>query len=208
QLSQPLQLGVDGGPVFHGCIFGRAPSRWCQFAAGGAGAGSDGLTGTMPVSCRQVNQRRRSIAGSIPAQESAMRIGDVMSRDVCVVSPATTLREAAREMARRDVGCLPVGEDDRLVGIVTDRDIVLRRIGEGLDPDSSVREVMTAGVKYCFDDEDVDEVAANMAGLEKRRLPVLNRDMRLVGIVSLANFAYSHDQQASQELLRGVARPH
>ncbi|WP_028915134.1 MULTISPECIES: CBS domain-containing protein [unclassified Pseudoxanthomonas] len=137
-----------------------------------------------------------------------MRIGDVMSRDVCVVSPATTLREAAREMARRDVGCLPVGEDDRLVGIVTDRDIVLRGIGEGLDPDSSVREVMTAGVKYCFDDEDVDEVAANMAGLEKRRLPVLNRDMRLVGIVSLANFAYSHDQQASQELLRGVARPH
>lgn len=137
-----------------------------------------------------------------------MRIGDVMSRDVCVVSPSTSLQEAARQMAARDVGCLPVGENDRLVGIVTDRDLVLRGISEGRGAEAEVREVMTPEVKYCFEDEDLDEVAANMAGLEKRRLPVLSRDMRLVGIVSLANFAHSHDPQASQELLRGVARPH
>ncbi len=137
-----------------------------------------------------------------------MRISEVMSRDVCVVSPGTTLQDAARRMAEHDVGSLPVGEDDRLVGIVTDRDLVLRGIGEGRDVGTPVREVMTPEVQYCFDDQDVDEVAATMAGLELRRLPVVDRDMRLVGIVSLANFAHSHDAQASQELLRGVARPH
>ena len=137
-----------------------------------------------------------------------MRIGDVMSRDVCVISPSTSMQDAARRMAERDIGCLPVGENDRLVGMVTDRDMVLRGISEGRSADSPVGEVMTAEVKYCFEDEDVDEVAANMAGLEKRRLPVLDRDMRLVGIVSLANFAHSRDDEASQELLRGVARPH
>ena len=137
-----------------------------------------------------------------------MRIGDVMSRDVCVISPSTSMQDAARRMAERDIGCLPVGENDRLVGMVTDRDMVLRGISEGRSADSPVGEVMTPEVKYCFEDEEVDEVAANMAGLEKRRLPVLDRDMRLVGIVSLANFAHSRDDEASQELLRGVARPH
>lgn len=137
-----------------------------------------------------------------------MRIGDVMSRDVCVISPSTSMQDAARRMAERDIGCLPVGENDRLVGMVTDRDMVLRGISEGRSADSPVGEVMTPEVKYCFEDEDVDEVAANMAGLEKRRLPVFDRDMRLVGIVSLANFAHSRDDEASQELLRGVARPH
>lgn len=137
-----------------------------------------------------------------------MRISEVMTRDVCVVGPDTSLQEAARQMAARDVGSLPVGENDRLVGIITDRDIVLRGVSEGRSVDSTVAEVMTPEVQYCFEDQDVDEVATNMAGLEKRRLPVLDRDMRLVGIVSLANFAHSHDTEASQELLRGVARPH
>lgn len=137
-----------------------------------------------------------------------MRISDVMSREVCVIAPDTTLQDAARQMAAHDVGSLPVGENDRLVGIVTDRDIVVRGVGEGRDRDCPVREVMTPDVQYCFEDQDVDEVASTMAGLEMRRLPVLDRDMRLVGIVSLANFAHGHDPQASQELLRGVARPH
>lgn len=137
-----------------------------------------------------------------------MRISDVMSREVCVIAPDTTLQDAARQMAAHDVGSLPVGENDRLVGIVTDRDIVVRGVGEGRDRDCAVREVMTPDVQYCFEDQDVDEVASTMAGLEMRRLPVLDRDMRLVGIVSLANFAHGHDPQASQELLRGVARPH
>ncbi len=137
-----------------------------------------------------------------------MRISDVMSRDVCVVGPETPLQSAARLMAEHDVGSLPVGTDDRLVGIVTDRDIVLRGVGEGRSVDTPVREVMTPEVQYCFEDQDVDEVASTMAGLELRRLPVLDRNMRLVGIVSLANIAHSHDTQASQELVQGVARPH
>jgi CBS domain-containing protein len=137
-----------------------------------------------------------------------MRISEVMSADVCVVAPDTTLREAARLMATRDVGSLPVGEGDRLVGFLTDRDIVLRAVAGGRGPDATVREVMSPEVKYCFDDEDIDHVAGNMAMLEMRRLPVVDRDKRLVGIVSLANFAHSRDMGASQELLRGVARPH
>jgi CBS domain-containing protein len=137
-----------------------------------------------------------------------MRINEVMSTDVCVIGPGTSLRDAARMMAARDVGSLPVGEDDRLVGFVTDRDIVLRAVGEGLGADTAVREVMSSDIRYCFDDEDIDHVAGNMAQLEMRRLPVLSRDKRLVGIVSLANFAYSRDTGASQELLRGVAKPH
>jgi len=137
-----------------------------------------------------------------------MRISEVMSTDVCVVAPDTSLRDAARMMAERDVGSLPVGAGDRLVGFLTDRDIVLRAVAGGHGPDTLVREVMSSNVKYCYDDEDIDNVAENMAMLEMRRLPVVDRDKRLVGIVSLANFAHSRDAGASQELLRGVAKPH
>lgn len=137
-----------------------------------------------------------------------MRISEVMSTDVCVVAPDTTLREAACLMASHDVGSLPVGEGDRLVGFLTDRDIVLRAVASGHGPEATVRQAMSPDVKYCFEDDDIDDVAANMAALEMRRLPVVDRDKRLVGIVSLANFAHSRDPAASQELLRGVARPH
>jgi len=101
-----------------------------------------------------------------------------------------------------------VGENDRLVGMLTDRDIAVRAVADGLGPDTPVREVMSPDVKYCYEDEDIDHVAANMAGLELRRLPVVDRDKRLVGIVSLGNFAQSGDAGASQELLQGVARAH
>ncbi|HET6397734.1 MAG TPA: CBS domain-containing protein [Pseudoxanthomonas sp.] len=137
-----------------------------------------------------------------------MKISEVMSTDVCVVHPENALREAARLMAERDVGSLPVGENDRLVGMLTDRDIAVRAVADGLGPDTPVREVMSPDVKYCYEDEDIDHVAANMAGLELRRLPVVDRDKRLVGIVSLGNFAQSGDAGASQELLQGVARAH
>ena len=137
-----------------------------------------------------------------------MKISEVMCTDVLVIAPDDTLGRAAGVMRKHDVGSLPVGENDRLVGFITDRDITLRGIGAGMGPEASVREVMTGKVHYCFDDETVDEVAEKMASMELRRMPVLNRDKRLVGIVSLANFAHSRDVGASQELLRGVARPH
>lgn len=137
-----------------------------------------------------------------------MQISELMSADVCVIAPGDTLGHAAGVMAKHDVGSLPVGEDDRLVGFITDRDIVTRAVAKGLGADALVRDVMSADVKYCFEDEDVEQVAANMAELQMRRLPVVNREKRLVGIVSLANFAHGGDAYASQELLRGVARPH
>ena len=137
-----------------------------------------------------------------------MKVHEMMTTDVCVVSPNNTLRDAAMLMEKMDIGSLPVGTNDRLVGIITDRDIVTRAVAKGLGADALVRDVMSADVKYCFEGEDVEQVAANMAELQMRRLPVVNREKRLVGIVSLANFAHGGDAYASQELLRGVARPH
>ncbi|GAB3509953.1 CBS domain-containing protein [Pseudoxanthomonas daejeonensis] len=137
-----------------------------------------------------------------------MQISELMSADVCVIAPDDTLGRAAGVMAKHDIGSLPVGDNDRLVGFITDRDIVTRAVANGRGADMLVRDVMSTDVKYCFEDEDVEQVAANMAELQMRRLPVVNRDKRLVGIVSLANFAHGGDAYASQELLRGVAMPH
>ncbi len=132
----------------------------------------------------------------------------MMSGDVRIARPQDTIAQAAGLMTRHDVGSLPVGDGDRLVGFLTDRDIVVRAVAGGLGPDTPVREVMSTEVKYCFDDEDIDDVARNMAQQQVRRLPVLDRDKRLVGIVSLGNFADSGDAGASQDLLRGVAAAH
>ncbi len=135
-------------------------------------------------------------------------VKDVMTSDVRLVQPHQTLRDAAQLMARADVGSLPVSDNDRLVGMLTDRDMVLRGIGRGLGVDTPVGEVMTTTIKYCHDDEDVADVARNMAELGVRRLPVLNREKRLVGIVALSNIAQSGNPKASESLLDGVAQPH
>lgn len=116
-----------------------------------------------------------------------MKIANVMSRDVHFISPDTTLREAAGQMKQIDAGCLPVAEHDKLVGMLTDRDIAIRGIAAGKGPDAKVREAMSKEIKYCYEDEDVSHVAANLGELQIRRLPVMSRDKRLVGIVSLAD---------------------
>src|SRR5688500_1261081 len=100
------------------------------------------------------------------------KVRDCMTTDVRVINPDTTLREAARAMADIDAGSLPVGENDRLVGLVTDRDITIRGMAEGKGPEALVRDVMSTDVKYVFDDQDVDEVSRNMAAIQVRRLPV------------------------------------
>ena len=92
-------------------------------------------------------------------------------------------------MAEADCGALPVSENDRLVGMITDRDIAVRAIAAGKGPDTPVREVMSGGICYCFEDQDISEVAANMGDIQVRRLPVLSREKRLVGILSLAGIA-------------------
>jgi CBS domain-containing protein len=118
------------------------------------------------------------------------RVGDVMHRDARLTNPDDTVQQVARVMCDEDTGMLPVGEGDRLVGIVTDRDVALRLVADGRDPArTKVREVMTPEIRYVFEDEDLDAVAENMAEQQVRRLPVLNRAMRLVGIVSLSDLA-------------------
>jgi CBS domain-containing protein len=136
-----------------------------------------------------------------------MRIGNCMTRHVEIASPDQTLRDAARVMARIDAGVLPVGDNDRLVGMITDRDIAVRGIAEGLGPDAKVRDVMSSDVKYCFEDEDVDHVLANMGDLQVRRLPVLNRDKRLVGIVSIGDLAVNGETEEAGQALSGISQP-
>jgi CBS domain-containing protein len=110
-------------------------------------------------------------------------------------------------MAELDAGIMPVREGDRLVGMITDRDIAVRAVAAGKGTDTSVREVMTEDVKYCFEDEDTDDVARNMADLQVRRLPVLTRDKRLVGIISLGDMAVSDESGKAGEAVAGISQP-
>ena len=137
-----------------------------------------------------------------------MQIKDVMTTDVKTLSPDQSIREAAALMADIDSGALLVNDQDRLIGMITDRDIAIRAVAKGLDCDTPIREVMSNTIRYCFDDESVQDVAQNMAENEMRRMPVLNREKRLVGVVSLGNIASCHNQQTSDTLLQGVARAH
>ena len=136
-----------------------------------------------------------------------MKIGQIMHRDVEVIAPDKTLRDAAAAMKRLDAGVLPVGEHDKLVGMITDRDIAIRGIANGKGPDATVREAMSHEVKYCFEDEDVDHVAGNMAELQVRRLPVMNRDKRMVGIVSLGDLATEGSLPKTARALHGISQP-
>lgn len=137
-----------------------------------------------------------------------MRISDCMTRNVRVVNPKQTLQEAARLMADLDAGVLPVGENDRLVGVITDRDIAVRAVGAGKGPDTPVSEAMSSEVMYCFEDEDVDHVVRNMGSLQVRRLPVMSREKRLVGIVTLGDIATSRraDSEKVGEALGSISR--
>jgi len=137
-----------------------------------------------------------------------MKIRDAMTRDVRMVRPDQTLRDAAQLMAKLDIGALPVEEEDRLVGMITDRDIAVRAVAEGLDGDTSVREIMTSEVKYCFEDQTIDEVTRNMGEQRLRRLPVLSRNKRLVGILSLGDIAVeAASQDEAGEALGEISRP-
>jgi CBS domain-containing protein len=137
-----------------------------------------------------------------------MQIREVMSRDVSVASPGDSIQHAAARMAELDVGILPVGDNDRLVGMVTDRDIAVRGVACACDPKSTaVRDIMSAEVKYCYDDDSVEQIAQNMAEQQIRRLPVVNRDKRLVGIVSLGDLATHLKSKAPGYALRGISQP-
>lgn len=136
-----------------------------------------------------------------------MKIAQCMSRNVRLADPEMSLREAARQMAECDSGVLPVGENDRLVGMLTDRDIAIRGVAQGKGPDAKVREVMSEEVRWCFEDEDADEVLSTMADLQIRRMPVLSHSKRLVGIVSIGDLAKSHETRAAGAALSDISRP-
>jgi CBS domain-containing protein len=140
-------------------------------------------------------------------QEQSGRVADVMEREVRVANPDDTVQQVARMMRETDTGALPVGEGDRLVGMVTDRDVTVRLVAEGRDPArTKVREVMSPEVRYVFEDEDVGHVADNMAEQQVRRLPVMNRQKRLVGVVSLGDIAKGRRPELAGSALRGIAR--
>ena len=136
-----------------------------------------------------------------------MRVSEAMTRDVRVATPGQTIRDVAKIMAEIDAGAMPVGENDKLVGMITDRDIAIRAVAQGKGPDTPVREVMsTEQVLYCFEDEDLNDVAKNMGSEQVRRLPVVSKDKRLVGIVSLGNIAQRESKSAGKAV-KGVSKP-
>jgi len=130
-----------------------------------------------------------------------------MSTGVQIANPDDTIETAARMMAKIDIGAIPVGEDERLVGMITDRDIAIRAVAEGLGPDTTIRSVMSSDIRYCFEDEDVVHVLKNMGDNQLRRLPVLNREKRLVGIVSLADVAKTRAGTKTGRALSDITRP-
>ena len=136
-----------------------------------------------------------------------MKVSECMTRDVHTINPDMTIQEAARIMAEFDTGALPVDDKDRIVGMLTDRDIAVRAVCQGRGPKTQVREVMSQETKYCYEDEDINHVARNMADIQVRRLPVMDRSKRLVGIIALGDIAASADAKISGEALEGISRP-
>ncbi|EIM30164.1 CBS domain-containing protein [Microvirga lotononidis] len=130
-----------------------------------------------------------------------------MTRDVRLIEPTQTIREAAKLMAKMDAGIMPTREGDRLVGMITNRDIAVRVVAEGRGPETPIREVMTQDVKYCYEDDDTENVARNRADIRVRRLPVLARDKRLVGIISLGDMAVSDEAGKAGEAVAGISQP-
>lgn len=136
-----------------------------------------------------------------------MRVSECMTLQVLIASPDETLREAAEMMADADAGALPVGENDRLVGMITDRDIAVLGVAKGMGPDAKVREVMSDEVMYCYEDETIEDVLRNMGTIRVRRLPVLNREKRLVGIISIGDLATSGMATEAGNALSGISTP-
>ncbi len=137
-----------------------------------------------------------------------MLVKELMTKEVEWISPETPIAEAARKMRDLDIGCLPVGENDRLIGMITDRDIAIRGVAAAYHPATTpVREIMTAGINYCFEDEEIADVAAKMESTHVRRLPVLNQEKRMIGFLSVGDIA-ARCPDLSGEVLDAVAPHH
>jgi len=138
-----------------------------------------------------------------------MKVKQAMHKGVQWAGPGTSLEQLARLMWENDVGAIPIGEHDRLIGMVTDRDIVCRCIAKGLDPKTATaRDVMTAGIVYCLDKQELDDAARLMETKQVRRLPVINSKKRMVGILSLGDVYNAAPRAVSEEAMQGVSAHH
>ncbi len=135
-----------------------------------------------------------------------MLVSEAMTRDVRTVSPGQSIRDVAKIMGEINCGFVPVGENDKLIGTITDRDIALRAVAVGKAPDTPARDVMTQDVKYCYEDESLEHVAKNMGDIKVRRLPVVDRNKRLVGVIALGDIAHAAKSAASK-VVAGASRP-
>jgi CBS domain-containing protein len=136
-----------------------------------------------------------------------MKISEVMTRDVQTVRPDQTAREAASFMLSADAGAIPVTEGDQVIGMITDRDIAVRGVAEGHGPDTPVRDLMTNDIVAARLDDDTDDVAAHMSEAQVRRLPVIDDQQKLCGIVSLGDLSHQGDGGAAEQALEGVSQP-
>jgi len=136
-----------------------------------------------------------------------MKVSEVMTRDVQTVRPDQPVQEAASFMLSANAGSIPVTDGDRLIGMITDRDIAVRGIAKGYGPDTPVRELMTDEIICARDDDDVEDVASRMSDAQVRRLPVIDADERLCGIVSLGDLSRETDDDTANEALEGVSEP-
>jgi CBS domain-containing protein len=136
-----------------------------------------------------------------------MKVSEVMTRDVQTVRPDQPVQQAASFMLSTDSGSIPVTDGDKLIGMITDRDIAVRGVAKGHGPDTPVRELMTDDVICVRDEDDVNDVASKMSEAQVRRLPVIDQDQRLCGIVSLGDLSRDADEDCASEALEGVSQP-
>jgi len=136
------------------------------------------------------------------------QLRELMTRDVKVITPDMTIGDAAKTMRDGNFGMMPVGENDRMIGTISDRDIVIRAVAEGMDFSTKVRDVMSKGIAWAYEDETVEEATKIMSERQVRRLPVVNRDKRLVGIVALGDIAVERSEiEPAAEALSEISKP-
>lgn len=136
------------------------------------------------------------------------KLKDLMSRDVQVVTPDMNIQDAAMQMLEGDFGMLPVVENDRMIGTITDRDIAIRAVAAGKECSTKVRDVMSEGIAWVFEDQSVEEAAQMMSDRQVRRLPVVDRSKRLVGVIALGDFAVeSSEFQPAAQALSEISQP-
>lgn len=136
-----------------------------------------------------------------------MKVSEVMTRDVKTVAPDDTAKDAAAFMLSEDAGSMPVKDGERLIGMITDRDIAVRGVAKGYGPETSVRELMSDEIICVREDDDVEEAAARMSKAQIRRVPVIDSDQRLCGIVSLGDLSRQADPESADQALQGVSAP-